>query len=116
MSQKAGLSPPPPPISVRALVKLLGHPLQPTDLRLFWDVNVAGQIVYHSPSDQAVPLGKTIQFDWRDQADSPVRKAKNWQLEVKHVETGQEFPGSPFSSSPGAGITGFLPNSHYLWN
>jgi hypothetical protein len=116
MARKVGLNPPPPPISVRALVTLLRLPLQPTDLRLYWDVNVAGNIIFHPADEQGVPLNKTIQFDWRDPTDSPVRKAKTWQLRIKVTTTGQGFGRSPFSTLPGFGTNGFEPNTRYSWS
>jgi hypothetical protein len=112
----------PPPISVRALVESFGLPLQPTDLKLFWDLNSAGQVIFRPPDVTGVPLDKTIQFDWRDSADAPARKAKSFLLDIKVAATGQEFvaPGGlscPFSSfGPGLGTTGFKPNTRYSWN
>jgi hypothetical protein len=112
----------PPPISVRALVESFGLPLQPTDLKLFWDLNSAGQVIFRPPGVTGVPLDKTIQFDWRDSADTPARKAKSFLLDIKVAATGQEFvaPGGlscPFSSfGPGLGTTGFKPNTRYSWN
>jgi hypothetical protein len=113
----------PPPISVRALVQSFGLPSQPTDLKLFWDLNSAGQIIFRPPDVTGVPLDKTISFDWRDSADTPARRAKSFLVDIKVAATGQEFhpPGglsSPFSSISQAsfGITGFESNTRYSWN
>ena len=116
MAKIFGVTPPPPPISVRALVESFGLPLQPTDLKLFWDFDVAGHIIFHPPDATGVPLDKTIQFDFRDSAGTPARKATSFELDIKVAATGQEFGGSPFSFVRGFGTTGFQPNTAYSWN
>lgn len=116
MAKILGVTPPPPPISIRALVESFGLPLQPTDLKLFWDLDVAGQIIFHPPDATGVPLDKTIQFDFRDPANTPVRKATSFELDIKVAATGQEFGRSPFSFVRGFGTTGFQSNTAYSWN
>jgi hypothetical protein len=124
MAIKVGFTFPPAlgtSISVRELVRRVLQPLPPTNLKLFWDVNAAGQIIFHPPDVTGVPLDKTIQFDWSDSADTPGRKAKKFLLDIKVAATSQEFhpPGglsSPFETGAGFGTTGFEANTRYSWN
>lgn len=106
------------PISVRDLVESFGPPLQPTNLRLFWDLNVAGQIIYHSPSEHDVPSNKTIEFSWDDPATLPVRKATRYEIRVNNANTGQPFLTSPFPvlAHTAWGSGAFAAGTRYSWS
>jgi hypothetical protein len=108
MAQKVGVTPPPPRISVRELIRSFGLPLQPTHLKVSSDPNFAGQFV----------------FEWTDPAQSPVRKAASYSLKITVGTTGQSFFAAgfvPVAISPASfkatfEAGGFKPDTSYSWN
>ncbi len=114
LAKTAGVGPPPPPISVRALIRLLGLPLEPTQLGLFWDNNAAGEIIYRPADDQSVPL-KNVQFTWSDPG-APVRKATIWQIAIQDESTGQSFASTVVTTLGGFGDSGFKADTAYSWS
>jgi hypothetical protein len=117
IAQKLGVSPPPPPISVRSLIRLFGLPSAPVNLKLSWDLDEGGRLRLRAPDFQAVPSDKTIGFYWNDPSNLAVSKATSYQLQLKIAATGRDFDLSPFSvrASGQLGVAGFKPSTSYWW-
>jgi hypothetical protein len=121
IAQKIGVSSPPPRISVRALVGLAKAslvPVQPVDLKLSWDLDVAGRIILRPPDSQNVRSDLTINFQWHDPGDA-VRKATSFDLTIKIEATGEKLPigTGPGGALEGASVGGlFKPSTRYTWN
>jgi len=124
VARKEGFGFPPAPgqfISVRELVRRALGPRPPTDLRLTWDAPN-----FHSPDEdsaQTAGPGRLIDFAWRDPADTPLRQAKDFFLDIKVALTGQEFRSGNGRASPFEvggdthfGTGPFESNTRYSWN
>src|SRR5438046_5737573 len=80
MAQKVGLTAPPPPISVRTLVRSFGLPLRPTNIQL----NLSGQPL--SPNN--VPISG-FGYSWEDPGTGSPRQATIWESRIKKI--GSQF-------------------------
>jgi hypothetical protein len=88
--------PPPPGLSLRDLIVEVAGPSTPEELWLDWDVDVAGRLIHHGPSDQAVPVDVGIGFNWRDPGASTARQAAAFVVDVTHAAG--PVAGSPFTT------------------
>jgi hypothetical protein len=119
MARKAGLTwPPPPPVSVRNLANLAGLPLQPTNLRLAWQV---GTVIKsdNPPDSEGVNWASGLTLSWRDAArdadvDDP-RVAIRWHLALRDIFNGIDYSSDPIVST--AVITRILAHdAKHSWN
>lgn len=106
MAQKVGLTPPPPPLSVRNLVHLAGRPLQPTNIQL----SFSGHPL--PPND--VPITQS-EISWEDPGAGSLRQATTWEVRLKKVGSPFDFLVIGTSREPHSPINVVLEfNSSYL--
>jgi hypothetical protein len=116
LARAAGLQlPSPNHVSLRGLVANLGHPLQPTGMGLFWDLDVARRPIIHPPGAQDVPPNRTINMVWQDAGTGP-RRADRWVLQIQEAANGRDISNSPFTLAiAGAFSDTFSASQSYRW-
>lgn len=101
MGGKAGLV---PPVSVRALAEVVGHPLAPINL---------------APNDTPVPLTDIV-FEWADPGFGSIRQATQWRFVLEQLDTRATVgSGTIQGPSPSArvalGQSAFMEGKSYSW-
>ncbi len=115
MAQKVGLKWPPPPISLRNVVRLAGIPLQPSNLQLQWDVG--GILTSFPPDSTEVPV--SLQLSWDDPGAGTLRQATAFEVTVRSRHTLKDWGGGPIKCVPPQSVglppNQLDPNTIYDW-